>query len=368
MLLHHTDYDHSGHLGKLTRPEEKALEKVKGLCAAAGYEGFGDRECLRYLRARGFHVDGTMQMIRATVEWRKNQPVTPPPLSKFRELYERGECLPHGRDKAGRLTYFQFSRNHDPDTSALSAENVLNVMRNFAAECDKHPEGPEQFSVVFDMTGMASENRDPHLIRALVDCLQNHHPERLGMCVIINAPPSFNVMWALYRTWLSPRTVRKVTFIGGYGWQRKLRLLFDEDQLVPCLGGTSPVTPQAYINERCGPPSRGVAAQARAKPTAADKWRRSWWTLGVEMEEKRRFNSPVPQRKDHGLRKVDPSPYRQSWWSLGFEFDKAPLTIHEKRAEGGTRAASAAPPPYPSAQGHPLMWGGPVAMAAVPVW
>ena len=137
-LLHHTEYEHSGFLGKLTRPEQKALEKVKSLCAAAGYQGFEDRDCLRYLRAcgstfAGFNVDKAMQKISATVQWRKTQPATPPPLSKFRELYERGECLPHGRDKAGRLTYFHFCRNHDPASSALSQENILNVMRNFAA-------------------------------------------------------------------------------------------------------------------------------------------------------------------------------------------------------------------------------------------
>ena len=108
----------------------------------------------------------------------------------------------------------------------------------------------------------------------------------------------------------------------------------------------------------------------------AQNWMQSWWNLGFEVKGVHPYTLPKPPRKDHGLHRVDPSPYRQSWHSLGLEFQKAPLTIHEKRAEGGIREAQMPqqaaqpahiPPPYPPAQqlGQFTMWGGPVMILPV---
>uniref|UniRef100_A0A6U2E0M9 CRAL-TRIO domain-containing protein n=1 Tax=Hemiselmis andersenii TaxID=464988 RepID=A0A6U2E0M9_HEMAN len=266
-LLDRANADDHGYIGKLTDEEKDKLSQFRGMVDAhqAGNK-YTDRDLCRFLRARDWVIDGkdkAFEMIKRNMEYLASQPEEDPPLESLRSAYDNGECLPWGRDKRGRQAYFHFSRNHDPANGDIVGLNVVTIMDKFVRELD--PEGEvETFTVVFDLTGFSRSNRDMKFNKTIIDTLQNHHPERMGFCILLNAPTIFTIVWSIVKHWLAPRTREKIMFVGGKDYKEKIRCFFDADQLAPVLGGTSKVTPQTYITERCGPPPPG-AAQKKEK-------------------------------------------------------------------------------------------------------
>jgi hypothetical protein len=60
--------------------------------------------------------------------------------------------------------------------------------------------------------------------------VQNFYPERLGCCLLLNAPAVFKLLWTAIKRVLSPRTADKIVFLGG-DYKEKLLLYFDAAQI-----------------------------------------------------------------------------------------------------------------------------------------
>ena len=70
--------------------------------------------------------------------------------------------------------------------------------------------------------------------------LQNHYPERLGICFALNPPWYIRLLYSLISPFMDPVTKKKIHFVNGSKDHIKKELLkyIDEDQLETCYGGT----------------------------------------------------------------------------------------------------------------------------------
>lgn len=54
---------------------------------------------------------------------------------------------------------------------------------------------------MFDLKDFGMNCMDYQMIKNLIWLLSRHYPERLGVCLIINAPTLFSGCWAVIRAW-----------------------------------------------------------------------------------------------------------------------------------------------------------------------
>jgi hypothetical protein len=57
---------------------------------------------------------------------------------------------------------------------------------------------------------------------------QDFYPEQLGQMVIVNAPKTFTMIWAIIKAWLDEKTREKIQ-IKGSGYQKTLLKYVDEE-------------------------------------------------------------------------------------------------------------------------------------------
>ena len=69
--------------------------------------------------------------------------------------------------------------------------------------------------------------------------LQNHYPERLGLCLIVNAPNFMYYLFKVLSFFINSVTINKIKWIYGKGEELKNKLseFIDEDQLEVDFGG-----------------------------------------------------------------------------------------------------------------------------------
>jgi hypothetical protein len=73
----------------------------------------------------------------------------------------------------------------------------------------------DNFCIVFDLKNFSLTCMDYPLIKNIIWLLSRHYPERLGVCLIYNAPTVFSGCWAIIRGWLDENTSSKVTFVNS---------------------------------------------------------------------------------------------------------------------------------------------------------
>ncbi|EDO33346.1 predicted protein [Nematostella vectensis] len=67
--------------------------------------------------------------------------------------------------------------------------------------------------IAFDMKGFSFSNMDYGFVKQLIWLLSRRYPERLGVCLLINAPLIFSGCWSLIRLWINDVTANKIVFI-----------------------------------------------------------------------------------------------------------------------------------------------------------
>lgn len=265
-ILHLAGSDPSGYLGRLTEAEQKALDDIRAQVNGSNpNHGMSDADLLRYLRAREFNLQKTFKMISASLAWIEKIKPASIPLEECRMVYDLGGALPFGKDKVGRQAMWFFTKHHKPKEVCQAAIKNAFYMMTYCTQ--SLSPGQECFAVVFDLEGYGMKNADLTWCWNVIDSLQNHYPERMGMCLLLSPPSVFSMLWKVVKPWLAPRTVSKIHFIDG-DVKHKLRALFDADQIPAALGGTGNVTPQGFIQAKCGPPP----------PPAAKK--KGWFSWG----------------------------------------------------------------------------------------
>lgn len=172
----------------------------------------------RFLIARSYKVQDAYKLMSEALEWReKRQPSLIDTLSgwdvKMSREGETGKIYVPGNDKWGRsIVIF--------DNSVQNTSNVDDQMTflawnlEFATKLSKP--GVDKYLVfmhmekfsLFNMPGFSSTRETIHM-------LCNCYPERLGHCVIYQAPSVFEMVFNSVRFLIDEKTVKKLVFISG---------------------------------------------------------------------------------------------------------------------------------------------------------
>mmetsp|Transcript_40976 Transcript_40976/g.96362 ORF Transcript_40976/g.96362 Transcript_40976/m.96362 type:complete len:268 (+) Transcript_40976:41-844(+) len=243
--------DPSGYVGRLTDSEQEALAYLREETEKVRKDhGLKDKDFLRFLRACGFDKAASLKMMLADLEWRAEAKPEEIKLEEVRGPFDNGTFLPKGNDKRGRPTLYYFTHLHDPKMSEIQSKLTLYTMETKCREVEDTEE--ETFTMVFDLTGYGLKNMDVNWCWTVISRLQNDFPERLGTCLILNAPSVFSILWNICRPWLAKRTTEKILWLDG-DYKEKLKYFIAEDNIPELLGGSMAVTPQSYIVEILGP-------------------------------------------------------------------------------------------------------------------
>ncbi|XP_050739755.1 uncharacterized protein LOC127010056 [Eriocheir sinensis] len=198
---------------------EAFRRKVQAEGATFTYLHVDSRTLARYLRAHG-SVEDAYKKLMATEQWRKETKVSnltaSTPGVRRMSTTNLAEIL-DARDKKGRPVAIVAVRNHsllgrDMDDMI---QYMLYTLEKIQAQCgtEKEPDVPDNICLLFDMRGFRLTCMDYPALSKLFYFMQDHYPERLGVCLVLNAPLIFSTCWPIIRAWLDENTASKIKFV-----------------------------------------------------------------------------------------------------------------------------------------------------------
>jgi len=180
---------------------------------------FADNDCIhRFLRAYDGDTEKAAAALSRTLLWRlEKQPWTLECTTCLNEPLSHNLRVV-GIDKEGRpVTYTCFGQalyRFDPD--AINLHLTRTMEDAFAASTAREARGaPASESCVWvvDMFGFSLLKDSNPRTCLLAAQLLDHYPERLGRCVIIDAPSIFSGTWNTLKRVVNEHTVSKVCFV-----------------------------------------------------------------------------------------------------------------------------------------------------------
>jgi hypothetical protein len=128
------------------------------------------------------------------------------------------------------LLYMSAPRARNLNTNDCVEHLIEALERSFCSP--KNDDIPDTGIWIFDGRGysLLAGATNPNLGIAYARTLQNHFPERLGKCLLVDVPWSFSTFWAIVRPFLAPATAAKVVTISG---REALVTALDELQVSP---------------------------------------------------------------------------------------------------------------------------------------
>lgn len=228
----------SGYLGDLSARQQAALDKLREAVADVKKPSHTDAFLLRWLRAREFDVSKAERMYRHDLEWRKEHGVDDMISSyEIPELVKEnfpGAILHPCND--GRPMWIIPSGIDMKAFVALLTPAVVQrhciYMLEYAESLKRSASKEavtemETHYLVIDVENFSIRQvYSWEVVKTITDMLQmmeDHFPECLEKCIIINAPYFFPIMWKLIRPFLTERTTNKVEiFAKADAWKERL--------------------------------------------------------------------------------------------------------------------------------------------------
>ncbi|CCK70721.1 phosphatidylinositol transporter KNAG_0F00520 [Huiozyma naganishii CBS 8797] len=183
------------------------------------------RECiLRYLRASNWHEEEAVKNLSETLVWRRETGLTHDPnastapglsAESVAVENETGKELVLGFDRDSRPLFYMKNGRQNTEPSFRQVQHMIYMTEAAVTAC---PQGIDQITVLVDFKlykepGIISDKAPPIAIaRACLNVLQNHYPERLAKCILINIPW---YLWAFVKMmypFLDPATREKAVF------------------------------------------------------------------------------------------------------------------------------------------------------------
>ncbi|XP_054735557.1 uncharacterized protein LOC129242760 [Anastrepha obliqua] len=187
-------------------------DRMKLIVEADPKQYHNDFSLKRYLRAFKT-VDAAFQALLKTNKWREQYGVsTLGDLDAIKLYANKARVLRH-RDCIGRPVIYIPAKNHNSNERDIDelTKFIVHCLEEACKKCFE--EVVDSVCIVFDLAEFSTACMDYQLVKNLIWLLSKHYPERLGVCLIINAPGIFSTIWPAIRQWLDENTAKKVIFV-----------------------------------------------------------------------------------------------------------------------------------------------------------
>jgi len=245
----------SGYPGDCSDQQLDILDKFRTKVREMGCNEpvYDDTYLLRFLRARKFDFNQTLEMWTNFIKWRKEKNVEEVCKIEIPEMNEAKKYYPHlyfRTDKLGRPIYIERigKVNFDKLTKILPLERaeqhfiqdyerLLNQI--FPACSEAKGERVCNTCYIMDMKGAASKMMSSKvwdLLKMVSKIGQDYYPEILGHMFIVNVPLFFYGIWNMIKCFVDEKTRKKIHIFGS-NYKKELLQYIDENNLPDFLGG-----------------------------------------------------------------------------------------------------------------------------------
>lgn len=181
-----------------------------------------DNFLLRFLRARKWDVKAALVAIATSLSWRfdsrSSEILEKGDLGFVKENYEgmimqlkSSKSWLAGYDYHGRPIIQVQPSKHNPKAQSVEAiEDFTIYIVESARLCLKAP--VDTMAVFFDLSEFSLSNMDYSAVKFIIQCLEGHFPESLGILFVHNAPWFFTGIWSVIKNWIDPVVASKIKF------------------------------------------------------------------------------------------------------------------------------------------------------------
>lgn len=169
-------------------------------------------------------------------------------LQNLRSLYR------NGLDKQGRPIMF-IKPSYNDNTVEYRLKALIYSLEETIESMDVR-NGIEKMCMIADFdteSKLTKKSPDQTTVaKSFLGFLQNHYPERLGICFALNPPWYIRILWTIISPFMDPVTRKKIHFVNGdHAHMKKILLQYiDEDQLESGYGGGRKMEPDEDVRHQ----------------------------------------------------------------------------------------------------------------------
>ena len=253
-----TDANASGFYDQLNQAQFDALQQWKSNLTTQNvlpnFDNYDDLFLLRFLRARKFDLEKTMEMFKKFLKWRIDMNVDELLRSyELQRLIEIKKLYPHGyhrTDKIGRPVYIELYDKTDVKGlfKITTEENMVKYyikqyerqIKYIFPACSAVVKRPvEQSCTILDANGIGIGSLFGPIkgfVKLASDIGQDYYPEMLGKMTIVNVGWLFRAVWSMVKGFIDQKTQNKISLLKDT-YKDDLLALIDEDKLPSFFGG-----------------------------------------------------------------------------------------------------------------------------------
>lgn len=224
-------------------------------------EELPDNLLLKWVRARKFDPEDTLNMLGRTFAWRNKTPANQWVMEGDAKLYITHtnpgfiknltveKSWIKGTDhNHNPVFWFQAKKHFGLDAPGEEMTRYVVVMMEWVRLFSRDVTASlDTILIVFDLTGFSLKNADYTTIKFLAECLEAHYPELLGILVIYNAPWIFSTVWNIIKHWIDPNVAAKIQFCKNF---KEISKFIDKQWVPTSFGGSDTTGPDYPIPQK----------------------------------------------------------------------------------------------------------------------